>query len=631
MRRLSVAIVAALFAVGVLAPATFAASPGASDGKAVPKVVFVVGPAGAATDGYRAQARAAAAVARQYTPDVVEIYSPNATWPAVKAALNGASLVVYMGHGNGWPSRYRDDLFPPTQNGFGLNPSAGSGDTSHQYFGESFVGSQVKLAKNAVVLLNHLCYASGLTEPGLPVGTFDQARQRVDNYAAGFIRAGAAAVVAEAYDSPSYMVRAILAGGRSIQGAWTNAPSANGHRVAFESSRSPGYVAQMDTETASSGYSRSIVMRTGLASADVLAGAAGSAHRSPGSATIALQPSLASSGIRLGTPAFRDLPAAGTGARLDVPFKIKDRTAIPNGVQASVRWDPIDVQVVPVEPAAEVAPEPIPSEAPAASADPDPSAVPDGSKTGRHRPAPVATVTDTDADPGTPVTAQDEPDATPRLDAPPDDLGLVVAEQLGDVVAPASVKFAKKQVVVPVALPMTPGRYRLTISLHDGDGVAYDAATQALLPSLIVRVTGDFDGTISAVQTAQLTAGGVADLGVRVANLGKTAWGAAAIPPVSNTSGFIPAKVATIVGRWVPLTVGAELPADPSQQTTSADLPIGLAPGATAEATLEVTAPTAPGDYLLVLDVVTPDEGSLIATGVSPTLVRITVTAAAAE
>ena len=78
-----------------------------------------------ATNGYRAEARAAAAVARKYTPDVTEVYSPNATWPAVKAALQDASLVVYMGHGNGWPSPYRDSLYPPTQDGFGLNPSAG--------------------------------------------------------------------------------------------------------------------------------------------------------------------------------------------------------------------------------------------------------------------------------------------------------------------------------------------------------------------------------------------------------------------------------------------------------------------------------------------------------------------------
>ena len=150
VRRISAAIIASLLAVGVFAPASFAASPSTSFAtKAVPKVVLVVGPAGAATNGYRAQARAAAALARHYTPDVVELYSPDATWSAVRDALQGASLVVYMGHGNGWPSKYRDELYPPSQNGFGLNPAAGSGDSTHQYFGEGVVGSEVKLAKNA--------------------------------------------------------------------------------------------------------------------------------------------------------------------------------------------------------------------------------------------------------------------------------------------------------------------------------------------------------------------------------------------------------------------------------------------------------------------------------------------------
>ena len=102
MRRLGVAIFAALFLVGLFAPASFAA--------ASPKVVFIVGPAGDATDGYRSEARAAAKIARRYTPNVIELYSPDATWPAAKQALAGASLVVYMGHGNGWPSIYRDAL-----------------------------------------------------------------------------------------------------------------------------------------------------------------------------------------------------------------------------------------------------------------------------------------------------------------------------------------------------------------------------------------------------------------------------------------------------------------------------------------------------------------------------------------
>ena len=44
------------------------------------------------------------------------------------------------------------------------------------------------------MLLYHLCYASGNTEPGLSQGTFAEARERVDNYGAGFIGAGARAV-----------------------------------------------------------------------------------------------------------------------------------------------------------------------------------------------------------------------------------------------------------------------------------------------------------------------------------------------------------------------------------------------------------------------------------------------------
>ncbi len=316
--------------------------------------MFIVGPAGAATDGYRAQARAAASIARHYTPDVVELYSPDATWPAVRDATNGASLVVYMGHGNGWPSPYRDALYPPSQNGFGLNPAPGGDDATHQYFGEELVGSDIKLAKNAIVLLNHLCYASGNSEPGLPEGTLDQARQRVDNYAAGFIRAGASAVIAEAWSSPSYFVRSILAGTGSVQAAWQRSPSANGHRFAFASTRSRGYIAQMDPETAGAGFTRSIVMKAGLAPKDVLAGAAGSA-RGASETLVPEVPTLATAAMTVTAPTFAALPGAATRTDLHVAYKITDRKALPKGIQASVRWDPIDVAIVPVDPATEAA------------------------------------------------------------------------------------------------------------------------------------------------------------------------------------------------------------------------------------------------------------------------------------
>ncbi|HET9346284.1 MAG TPA: hypothetical protein VFO05_11350, partial [Candidatus Limnocylindrales bacterium] len=264
MKRASVIlllVLLALMAVGPLGPAPVTAA-----SRAAPKVALIVGPAGSATDNYRRLADQAAAAAEKFTPNVVRVYSPDATWPAVKRALDGASIVVYLGHGNGWPSRYRDQLTPSTQNGMGLNPNAGAGDT-HQYFGEDRIGKEIKLAKNAIVIFSHLCYASGNSEPGLPEGTLEVGQQRVDNYAAGFIRAGAAAVIAEGHMGPEYYVRSILAGKSSIDRIWRDSPTYHGNLLRFDSLRSPGYVAQMDPNTPTSGFYRSIVLQEGLASA----------------------------------------------------------------------------------------------------------------------------------------------------------------------------------------------------------------------------------------------------------------------------------------------------------------------------------------------------------------------------
>ena len=294
-----------------------------------------------------------------------------------------------MGHGNGWPSRYRNDLFPPTQDGLGLNPVAGGNDDTHQYFGEAYLASKVKLAKNAVVLLNHLCYASGLSEPELPEGTLAQARQRVDNYAAGFIDAGASAVIAEAYASPSNMIRQVLGGGRPIESAWRSAPSANGHLQAFPSTRSPGYVAEMDTETGTSGFSRSIVLKSGLVPSEVLSGARGTVAGPSG--LLPAQPTLATSGIKLATPDITDLPTAGATVHLKLPFTIADRKNLPAGLSASVRFDPLDpVAVIPTDPAAPA------SAAPGASVAPDASAAPAGSPAPKATDAPPAVIVPAD-------------------------------------------------------------------------------------------------------------------------------------------------------------------------------------------------------------------------------------------
>ena len=100
---------------------------------------MIVGPVGGETASYRAEGDLAAAAAAKYTPNVVKIYSPNATWAAVKPALQGASFVIYFGHGNGFPSPYTSVLAPDRQNGLGLNPVAGKDDSTTQYWGEKYI------------------------------------------------------------------------------------------------------------------------------------------------------------------------------------------------------------------------------------------------------------------------------------------------------------------------------------------------------------------------------------------------------------------------------------------------------------------------------------------------------------
>jgi hypothetical protein len=326
--RLSAPILALLLVLG------FVAAPVTSAAPAAPKVAVIVGPVGDLTGRYLARGEAAAREAERFTPNVVRVFTPDATWPAVRRALDGASLVVYLGHGNGWPSKYRSELFPPTQNGFGLNPVAGDGHDAHQYFGEGRVSSEVQLAKNAVVLLHHLCYASGNTEPGLPEGTPDEARQRVDNYAAGFIAAGASAVVAEGHMGPAWYVEQILSGNRSIERIWNAAPTNHGNTFRFESSRSPGFVASMDPDRPDGGYYRSLVVRSGLRSGDIESGGP--------TGIAAPEPTLVGSGLELGRPYLKGGTVAGTDSELWIPFTGPADLDPAAAMTVGVRWDPLD-------------------------------------------------------------------------------------------------------------------------------------------------------------------------------------------------------------------------------------------------------------------------------------------------
>jgi hypothetical protein len=568
---------------------TAAANPAAV--RPAPKVVLIVGPAGTATPYYRHLADEAAVAAAKLTTNVVKVYSPDATWPNVKAALQGASVVVYLGHGNGFPSIYHDELFPATEDGFGLNPHAGAAD-AHQYFGEAQIGAEIKLARDAVVIFSHLCYASGNSEPGMAEGTLDQAQQRVDNYAAGFFQAGAGAVIADAYLAPEYYVRSVLRGNRSLDAIWKNAPNRNDHFLLFASQRTKGAIAQMDPDSVDSGFHRSIVLKANLTSGEVVSHAV----RGPGTPLPVPDPTLTGLGVTFGAPDLTTPPTAGSKTTLTLPVASDAAALLPARLMVGTRWDRLDAATTTSVP---------PTATPSPSASTAPVA---GGATGNPATAPTG-----DADPGT--TAADDPV-----------VDLVVPEQPGEVVAPVRAKRLRSGgIAVPVTIPSTPGLYRLVATIHQPDGVAYDAATQALIPALLVRVTGPLNATYGVPATATAGVGAPFGLTVRVTNLGRTAWGRRADALSIVAAERRPASRAMLVARWVDLGGLGMMPAGTPGGVTNSVLPAGLAAGASFTAYVPLLAPASPGEYLLVLDVVDPETGSLAAAGVPPGIIRVTV------
>lgn len=237
------------------------------------KVVIVVGAVEGLTASYRAKGDAIYNEAIKYTPNVIRIYSPNATWAAVKAAAQGANIFIYAGHGYGFPSPYRPVLSPSVQDGMGLNEIGGVSDSDKKYYGETSIANEIRLAKNAVVLLNGLCYSAGASEDGDPEPTLPVARQRVDNFASGFIKAGARIVVAQSWTSGvTYMLNRIFTTDETFEQVWDEAPNAQGNDQPFTPVRNPQFQARLDPDTPTTGFHRSIVGALDMRTTDVMAG-----------------------------------------------------------------------------------------------------------------------------------------------------------------------------------------------------------------------------------------------------------------------------------------------------------------------------------------------------------------------
>jgi hypothetical protein len=258
VRIVAVAALASIMAIGGLAahPETAAAA-----GK---KVVIVVGPAGSNTSDYISNAKKLAAQAKTYGASVYQIYTPHATWARVKQLAQGANLFIYLGHGNGYPSPY-GAFNAYSKDGLGLNATDGS--SSVKYYGEYYVSRYLNFAPNSVVILNRLCYASGNPEWGGATPSRTTARQRVDNFGAGFLRTGARAVFAEGISSVSYILYGLFKTTRTIKAIFWSDPTRSGnYDFSFSSTRTPGKTGIIDPKYGQK-YWRSVVGDLGMTAA----------------------------------------------------------------------------------------------------------------------------------------------------------------------------------------------------------------------------------------------------------------------------------------------------------------------------------------------------------------------------
>lgn len=261
-----------------LAPASPATQPAHAGSTPTPKAVFVVGPSNGLTDSNLVDAEKMAAQAEAAGMDVRRVFFPNATWDNVLANVQGANLVVYMGHGYGWPSPYTKVITESRQNGMGLNSFAGSGRDQYTYYGATPIKDNIELAPNAVVILVHGCYTAGNAEPGMAIPSEDLARERVDNFANGFLGAGARAVFAFGWNQKLNFPAALATSNSTMDQMFMTAAGGSpaGHvgwrEGRFDSQRTPGAKIHLDPHS-NYGYYRSVTGDLNMTAADWRSGA----------------------------------------------------------------------------------------------------------------------------------------------------------------------------------------------------------------------------------------------------------------------------------------------------------------------------------------------------------------------
>lgn len=239
--RFSAVVLAAI----TLAVAILVAAPPAP-AAAAGKVAIIVGPSGSVTDTYRTMADRVATAAAAAGATVAKAYSPSATWPTVRAAVNGANVVVYFGHGNGFPNPYGSTELTDRSNGWGLNTSTANGDADswsngtlvycgerallgtltasdgaaqRQYCGGVAAGP-ITPAPGFTMVYAQAHYAPGFGERYVqttPLTTLVEAQQRVRNYSTPILALGGT-FLATAYGDAHDIVTRLLTQPSAIYG-----------------------------------------------------------------------------------------------------------------------------------------------------------------------------------------------------------------------------------------------------------------------------------------------------------------------------------------------------------------------------------------------------------------------------
>ena len=156
------------------------------------------------------------------------------------------------------------------------------------------------------------------------------------------------------------------------------------------------------------------------------------------------------------------------------------------------------------------------------------------------------------------------------------------------------------------------------MTLHDAAGVAYDAPTQSELRSVIVHVGGLYSAAFGAPSSLALGTGASSTVGVRVVNAGSEDWDVETpTPPTEPDSLLIWLRTQRTAARVVATWVSPQGLPVPASVSAAID-PKAAAPGGSTAVGLSVVAPSQAGDYLLLLDVVTPTHGALSDAGQHP-------------